>query len=100
MRRKRETSSYEGGGEVGYSVLDILSTAGGAECTLRIPKRQKKDIEINAPAKRGKPPLPGVSDLLHVVVVVGVQVQGARQGGHRGQRQAHRHPVWEPGSKR
>ena len=36
MRRKRETSSYEGGGEVGYSVLDILSTAGGAECTLRI----------------------------------------------------------------
>ena len=42
MRRKRETSSYEGGGEVGYSVLDILSTAGGAECTLRIPKREKK----------------------------------------------------------
>ena len=26
---------------MGYSVLDILSTAGGAECTLRIPKRQK-----------------------------------------------------------
>ena len=42
MRRKSETSSYEGGGEVGYSVLDILSTAGGAECTLRISKRQKK----------------------------------------------------------
>ena len=84
---------------MGYSVLGILSTAGGAECTLRIPKRQKKDIEINAPAKRGKPPLPGVPGLLHVVVV-GVQVQGARQGGHRGQRQAHRHPVREPGSKR
>ena len=100
MRRKRETSSYEGGGEVGYSVLDILSTAGGAECTLRIPKRQKKYIEINVPAKRGKPPLPGVPGLLHVVVVgVGVQVQGARQGGHRGQRQAHCHPVREPGSK-
>jgi len=48
------------------------------------------------PAKRGKPPLPGVPGLLHVVVVVGVQVQGARQGGHRGQRQAHCHPVWEP----
>ena len=88
---------------MGYSVLDILSTAGGAECTLRIPKRQKKDIEIDAPAKRGKPPLSGVPGLLPsvvVVVVVGVQVQGARQGGHRGQRQAHRHPVWEPGSKR
>ena len=99
MRRKSETSSYEGGGEVGYSVLGILSTAGGAECTLRIPKRQKKYIEINVPAKRGKPPLPGVPGLLHVVVV-GVQVQGARQGGHRGQRQAHRHPVREPGSKR
>ena len=84
---------------MGYSVLDILSTAGGAECTLRIPKRQQKNIEINAPAKRGKPPLPGVSNLLPVVVVVGVQVQGARQGGHCGQRQAHRHPVWEPGSK-
>ena len=82
---------------MGYSVLDILSTAGGAECTLRIPKRQK-NIEINVPAKRGKPSLPGVPDLLHVVVV-GVQVQGARQGGHRGQRQAHRHPVREPGSK-
>ena len=48
MRRKSETSSYEGGGEVGYSVLGILSTAGGAECTLRIPKRQKKDIEISS----------------------------------------------------
>ena len=44
MRKKSETSSYEGGGEVGYSVLGILSTAGGAECTLRIPKRQKKHI--------------------------------------------------------
>ena len=29
---------------MGYSVLGILSTAGGAECTLRIPKRQKKHI--------------------------------------------------------
>ena len=27
---------------MGYSVLGILSTAGGAECTLRISKRQKK----------------------------------------------------------
>ena len=102
MRRKSETSSYEGGGEVGYSVLDILSTAGGAECTLEIQESQSKLFEFlpnsAQPAKGGEACLPGVSGLMPICGMVGLEVQCASQGGHCCQWQAHSHPMREPRS--